>query len=496
LEFQLAIVKGLQTAFPGKPVFLSEFGYATDTLDPAQAAICEDATWMRAYEMGLAGAGKWMLWDLPPGPNPHERSMGLFDAAGNPKPSAVALPAISARLAPSHAPRGQVEVTANSLGSIAYKYTADDAYFGSGNGHAGEGPVRWEGQGWAQIFADWAEPGTVHVRATAAGQVTLDLGQMLGLSSLPDYGLEADGIPWPHTTAGSILVFSIKPGITVTLHLALTTVDAKIAILWPHGDAAVSEAKLANLTAYLTFPGSWSAVPCDLAPEVTLWRALNNEPAAPVAVGARRMAEVSGRHVPMWDFNDVDVSAARDPKNKLYFSVRVTGQSYRANIWVHGVDARTYMPLPLQPDGVLPVSPDAVPSEIDARIQIVWPHGGAPVTEAKLANVSADLFAHGTRKRLGIAAAGAPWQPAVWLLRAVNNNVGERAAQGVPRDAGDGSVHWDFNDVDVSPARDPSSKLHFWIEVDGVRTCSNFWTHGVDARTYLPNPDVLLGDCP
>ncbi len=295
-------------------------------------------------------------------------------------------------------------MTANSLGSIAYKYTADDAYFGSGNGHAGEGAVRWEGQGWGQIFADWAEPGTVHVRATAAGQVTLDLGQMLGLSSLPNYGLEADGIPWPHTTAGSILVFSIKPGITVTLHLALTTVDAKIAILWPHGDAAVSEAKLANITAYLTFPGSWSAVPCDLAPEVTLWRALNNEPAAPVAAGARRMAEFSGRHVPVWDFNDVDVSAARDPKNKLYFSVRVAGQSYRANVWVHGVDARTYMPLPLQPDGVLPVSPNAVPPEIDARIQIVWPHGGAPVTEANLANVSADLFAHGTRKRLGIAA--------------------------------------------------------------------------------------------
>ena len=203
-----------------------------------------------------------------------------------------------------------------------------------------------------------------------------------------------------------------------------------------------------------------------------------------------------GWRAPVWDFNDVDVSAARDPKNKLYFSVRVAGQPYRANVWVHGVDARTYLPQPLQPDGVLLVSPAAAPAEVDARIQIVWPHGGAPVTEANLANISADLFGHGTRKRLGSAGTGSPWQPAVWLVRAVNNNVGERAARGAPRAAGDGSVHWDFNDVDVSPARDPESKLHFWIEVDGIRTYSNFWTHGVDARTYLPNPDVLLGDCP
>jgi hypothetical protein len=84
--------------------------------------------------------------------------------------------------------------------------------------------------------------------------------------------------------------------------------------------------------------------------------------------------------------------------------------------------------------------------------------------------------------------------PAVWLVRALNNDVGVRVARGQPRRDGAG-VHWDFNDVDVSAARDPQSKLHFWVEVDGIRTYSNFWTHGVDARTYLPNPDVLLGDC-
>jgi hypothetical protein len=40
----------------------------------------------------------------------------------------------------------------------------------------------------------------------------------------------------------------------------------------------------------------------------------------------------------------VDVAAARDPQNKLYFVVNVDGVQTRPNVWVHGVDARTYFP--------------------------------------------------------------------------------------------------------------------------------------------------------
>ena len=496
LDYHLIIAAELRTAFPGKPVLLTEFGFPTDTLEPAQAAIAEAAGWLRGYELGLAGVGKWMLWDLPPGPNPRERSFGLFEAAGTPKPSAWALPAVAEFLRPTRAPRGRVELSANQTGGIAYRYTADDARFSSGQGRAGDSVARWEGQGWGQLLVNWSRPGTIRVETTAPGQIMLDLGQMLGLTHLSNFTLEATGAAVEHTRAGTVLAFSVVPGRPVTCQLGLDTVDARVAILWPHSDAPVAEAQLANLTAYLTFPDSRVPVPCDLAPRVTLWRALNNEPARPVATGMRRMADFGGRRAPVWDFNDLDVSPARDPKNKLYFSVRVDGGPYRANVWVHGVDARTFMPQQVQAEGVHAVTPEATPTEIDAIIQIVWPHGGAAVSEATLANITADLFAHNTRRRLMPARAnGAMWEPAVWLMRAINNDVGERVARGVMRTEGANTVRWDFNDIDVSPARDPSSKLHFWAEIDGVRTYSNFWTHGADARTYLPNPDVLLGDC-
>ena len=50
---------------------------------------------------------------------------------------------------------------------------------------------------------------------------------------------------------------------------------------------------------------------------------------------------------------------------------------------------------------------------------------------------------------------------------------------------------WDFNDVDISAARDPLNRIYFWVSVDGVPTDSNVWAHGADARTIFPQPDVL-----
>lgn len=497
LEFQTMIAGELLATFPGRPVILSEFGYATNELEPAQAAICESTAWLRAAELELAGAGKWMLWDLPPGPNPRERSFGLFDPDGRPKPAALALPALARRLRPARGMRGRLQIGANPNGAIAYRYEAADALFASGNGQAGEGGLRWEGDGYGQLLADWSEPGMLRVTTTARGQVTVDLGQLLGMRKPHPAAVLAGDAAWPHTRAGSVLVFQALPGQQVQITLSLEVVEARIAILWPHGDKPVSEARLANLTAYLTYPDCRVSAPCDFDRPVTLWRALNNEPAEPIAIGQRRMADLNGQRVPVWDFNDIDVSPARDPRNKLYFTLQVEGFPYRSNVWVHGVDARTYMPLPASATAEQPVNARTAPETLDARIQILWPHAGAAVAQANLANLSADLFVSRTLIRLAPdPAADQPWDPQVWLVAARNNEPGERVCRGVLRVDERKAAHWDFNDVDVSPARNPENKLHFWIEVEGHHVRSNFWTHGADARTYLPNPETPLGNCP
>jgi len=499
LAYHLLMASGLRAVFPGKPVLLTEFGYATSEVEPAQAAVCESASWLQCFESGLAGVGKWMLYDLPPGPNPRERSFGLFGAAGEPRPAAYALPALSELLADSTAPRGDITLSANASGGVAYRFQAEDARFSNGDGTAGDEMIRWQGQGVGQLLAQWVAPGQLRIRVTAPGQVALDLGKLRNAPDAGQYTLTAVGAPVQHTLDGARLSFWIAPSQAVECRYAtvgqIEAVDAKIAIVWPHNSLPVTQAQRANITAHLTQANSRWAVACDFAREVTLWQAQNNEPARPIATGSRRMAEFDGRRVPVWDFNDIDVSAARDPSAKLYFSVRIAGVACRANVWVHGTDARTLMPQPFQAEAELPVTAASAPAEVDARIQILWPHGGASISQALLANLSADLFAHGMRTRLAPAKSGTTWQPAVWLVRANNNSVGERVARGILRTETNGAAHWDFNDVDVSVARQPTNKLHFWVEVDGALTYSNFWTHGLDARTYLPNPEPPLGNC-
>jgi hypothetical protein len=54
---------------------------------------------------------------------------------------------------------------------------------------------------------------------------------------------------------------------------------------------------------------------------------------------------------------------------------------------------------------------------------------------------------------------------------------------------------WDFNDVDVAAANDPSNKYYFWLQADGVDLQTNIWSHGADARTYFPEKDVPSESC-
>lgn len=283
-------------------------------------------------------------------------------------------------------------------------------------------------------------------------------------------------------------------------------VRAKVVIVWPHDEARVEDADLANITAFLLegdgVQGARTLLdppPCDWEPTVQLWRALNNLPARLVSTGEKRMMTGGGRSFPAWDFNDVDVSQARDPANKLSFFVTVESAAAPVrtlrNVWVHAVDARTLFPQQDVPTSVTRVRPSA----LDAKIEIVWPHDNLPVSQAQRANVTAYLLTVGTQRALSPDMPRATgWLPTVRLHTSLNNEPEVAPGSGVlgvsrviTGTNGIQFLAWDFNDIDVSLANDPLNRLNFWVSVDGVPTYSNLWVHGADARTLFPQPDVL-----
>lgn len=233
LDYHLRMAAALSEAFPGKPVLLTEFGYPTSDLEPALAALYESIGWLRAYEMGLAGVGKWMLWDLPPGPNPRERSFGLYTAAGTPKPAALAFSALSNALTADPTRRGTLSVAPGNV--PAYSFSTAQVRLCGGNDTAGDDVVRWEGNGPGQIFAVWPSFGLVRVWATAAGQVTLNPGRLYGEADLEEYDLTTGGAPHPHVRIGPALQFRIAPSQTIECRYRLAVHDPA---LWPDGGPA------------------------------------------------------------------------------------------------------------------------------------------------------------------------------------------------------------------------------------------------------------------
>ena len=484
-RFRMRLLDALQVLFPRKPLLLEEFGYATHKMPEGWAAVAEGATWLYLLSSGAAGGAKWMLVDLPRGSNPEERTLGLYRSDMTAKPSAYATSAIG-EYATLGSPGGSLSLGEED-GNLVYRFEAGDARFFSGKDHAGDELVSIDGNGPVQLFAWWRHPGRIKVVATSEGVVKVKPSDLIGVT--PSATFDLLGSTSRPLEREGVFSFRAEPGQEIEVRLRYDEIDAKIEIVWPHGGAPVDKADKANITAYLFYHGSRLSVPCEFDGKVHLWAAVNNEPMKLVSTGVRRMAEFEGRIVPVWDFNDVDVSAARKPANKIYFQVRADGGLVFSNVWVHGIDARTRMPHPMEPVDVLETPPESV----DARIQIVWPHDDAPVEEATLANVTVALFAHKT-----VASVPLDWSPKVVLYRALNSDVGSRIGVGTKRiveSEGRRYPVWDFNDVDVSTARDVKSKIHFWAEVEGVPTYPAFWTHGADARTYFPEPDIPLGDC-
>ena len=306
--------------------------------------------------------------------------------------------------------------------------------------------------------------------------------------------------PTPTATRPSTPAFTLPRTVGTPARPTPSAIRAKIEIVWPHDGVSVREADRANITAYLIAEtnSAASSLPeppaCDWNPTVRLWAALNADPARRVAVGQKRMVTADGRTFPVWDFNDVDVSAARDPANKLTFFATVDGVRTLHNVWTHAADARTVFPQTDVPTGTL----SRLPATLDSRIEIVWPHDNLPPEKSTLANITAYLFAPGTRQTIP---PGVSWSPAArlhWSLNADTEKTPGTGVAGAPRTltASNGVEFqaWDFNDVDVSAARETLNKLYFWVTVDDEVTFPNVWAHAVDARTLFPQPD-MLSDC-
>lgn len=292
--------------------------------------------------------------------------------------------------------------------------------------------------------------------------------------------------------AGSLGV--VEQRRSVTGQAIPPAVDVRIEIVWPHAFAPVESARLANLGLRLYQSRTLEPPPCAWSPNIEVWMARDAEPLRRLDLATQRTA--ADHPFPFWELNDVDVSWANDPAHKLIFLARVApglAESF-SSPWIHASDARTYLPQPPSPSGLSA----APPAAIDALIRVVWPHDGqgqyAAVEAADLVNISALLFARDTQ--ITLAAEHLPER--VWLVGALDTQVGRRLMAGTPqRVQGDGFVFttYEFNNVDVRLARDPGHHWSFWLEVPEMDVTSNVWVHGSDARTKAPHVLEPISGC-
>jgi hypothetical protein len=269
----------------------------------------------------------------------------------------------------------------------------------------------------------------------------------------------------------------------------------RIAIVWPHNGAGVFTS-VANSRAVNVSVWPSNAVRCmDAAPnqEITLWRASNNEPAAPVGIRWQlHFRTQTNAWFPTLEFNDVPADVASNSANRYYFLLG----GFQGNVWVDATDARTYLPYPVVPTGF---SPSAAPASVDTRIQIAYPHDRngsfAGLEQATLVNVAVDIFEHGTSNSvplnynagpvlLYIAEANYP----IALARAETGSVATVAMASLEPYTANGVKfpRWVFNNVMVEPGK----QYHYLVRVQDVETFPTIWTHATDVRTYLPNPPL------
>ncbi|MFN8532451.1 MAG: cellulase family glycosylhydrolase [Dehalococcoidia bacterium] len=480
---QLYVLESMRKSFPGRPVGLTEFGWSTAEIDPNDSAVLETAAWLHLWLAGHAGGLKWMLDDLPPVGNPKEDNFGFYRIDGTPKPVVTATMALASYLKASSAKPGELVLEAEGDG-LRYRYLSSDVAFYGGK-QIGEQRLVAKAPVTTQVFLAWAD--SLRVRVTTKTDLDIVVSGYTGRPLDQSAVLQRSNAQVAAQRQGDRLVFSADPAAEYRVHTPITGLDGRIQIVWPHGNAPVAQAAKANVGVYLFEQGAKrAACPADQNAAVRLWRSVNAGIEEPVAVGVRKNEKVGDLVFPGWAFNDIDVSPAKDPASKVFFRVSVDGMTSSSNVWSHGADARTIFP---QPD--VPAGADGAPAAVDGKIEIVWPHSNAPVAQATKANIGAYLFHRGTLKSVGV-----DWTPTVRLWRAVGSGQFEAiatAVKSVQQANGMSFPVWNFNDVDVSAAKDPAQKVYFRLSVDNVDSRSNIWSHAADARTIFPQPDVPTG---
>jgi len=263
----------------------------------------------------------------------------------------------------------------------------------------------------------------------------------------------------------------------------------RISIVWPHdghgNPTPVAKSRMVNVSVWPS-----NQVACCQDPGLALLVARDNEPAEVVQpYGRVQVIErtVRGITFPSVEFNNIPANLAAEPGAKYRF-VLMDG----SNVWVHAADPRTIFAQQVVPAGYS----EPQPQELDARIQIVWPHDEQgrlrSVAEAPLVNIAVDLFAHGTLNSVPL-----DYEPEYLRLQVAQGN----DALALQRDLlpekttytanGQAFPRWVFNNVPVEPGR----QYHFAPYVvrpnnKGLPSWTfTIWTHAADARTLLPNPE-------
>lgn len=262
--------------------------------------------------------------------------------------------------------------------------------------------------------------------------------------------------------------------------LAPRQVEARIGILWPHGGATPAQATFANLTATLIREDGASPA-CGWEPTVTLWAAIGDAPAQPVAVGERRLMTESGVTFPVYDFNDVDVRVVHEERLPIHFSVRVDGVQTSQNVWTHAASGQYRPTVRPELEGMVARHDGA----LDARIWVEQTTQGP--------QIYAMLLRAGTM--LGIAqSAGAAVPQLRWSL---DNGVTEpELIVGQPETRQeDGFVFtvWRFPGLNPDGLLRSASQARFWVEIPNATVNSSVLAWGQDIRTLgarLPVPVV------